>query len=158
MRLLAAVWAPVVCLAQTRIDPADKEGRQIVEAFEANWNSTRQAEMKCRAQPIEPRMGFSFRFWTGFQAFVPMEGFLERETRLVVLIRVRARSKKEPGEPVYFIEGGLLPEASKRNWREAVFSGGVYVGPGAYEIAFIVGDDRQRVCKQQSCAIEFHAL
>ena len=149
-RILASAWLAIPAIAQVKLDPAIEDSRQAFKAFEATWAAEGAPPLKCRVQPLEPRMGFSFRYWAGFQTFIPIAEFPARQTRLAFMLRVRAKAKGGFGEPGYFLESGSLPEASRRpRWSEVPLSGGIYMGPGEYEIRWLANDDQRRVCRHQ---------
>jgi hypothetical protein len=145
--LAAALLSPPSAPAQIRVDSATPDGNKAIDAFRQLWPDTAAKPLACRVQPIPARLGMSFRLFSGFQTNFDLDQFPERRTRLAVVFRVRAKSVKN-AEPVYFWEGLEIPEKAKRPPRpQAYMSGGFYLGPGVYEVEWLMSDDQDRLCR-----------
>jgi hypothetical protein len=135
--------------AQVKVDPATREGATAIRAFE---DAVREQELRstlpCRVQPLSPRLGLSFRYWSGFEAILPLDQFPEAESSSAVLFRVKARpAKNAPAtEPGYFWEGLRIPAAGRRP-KQGMISGGFYAGPGVYDIEWLFADPGMRACR-----------
>jgi hypothetical protein len=146
-RWTLAVAAVAMMPAQVRVDMSGDDGRTMKTAFDQFWSADGTKRLACRVTPIEPRLGMSFRIFAGFQSVLDLTQIPAKETRVAVMFRVRPKSKP-PVPHTYFWEGLLIPEAAKRPQRpEAFFSGGFYVGPGEYEVEWVMSDDGVRVCR-----------
>jgi hypothetical protein len=133
--------------AQIKIDATTPEGQTVMRVFDESFPKADATSLACRVQAIFPRMGMSFRLFSGFQATLELAQIPARESRVVVMMRVRQKSKT-PQPPVYFWDGLLIPEAAKRPQRPTAFlSGGFYLGPGQYEVDWLMSDDQQRLCR-----------
>ena len=145
--VLAVACLPAVALGQIRVDPSTPDGKKAVEAFDALWAKPDGTTLACRVQPIPSRMGMSFRVFSGFQTTLELAQMPARRTRLALVFRVKAKNGKNAA-PVYFWEGLEIPEAAKRPARPTAFlSGGFYLGPGAYEVQWLMSDDQDRMCR-----------
>ena len=134
-------------LAQIKVDVATPDGQTVVRAFGENWPKTDATALTCRVQPIPLRMGMSFRLFAGFQSTLDLPQFPARESRIVVMMRV-TQKVKTPAAPVYFWDGLLIPDAAKRPQRPTAFlSGGFYLGPGEYDVDWLMSDDQLRLCR-----------
>jgi len=149
IRWSLALAAVAVLPGQIRVDTSTPDGRTAIKAFDSFWADTAAKPMPCRVTPTPARLGMSFRIFSGYQAMLDLGQVPPRETRMAVMFRVRPKAKASAPH-AYFWEGLLIPEAAKRPARpEAFFSGGFYIGPGDYEVEWLMSDDQGRVCRSQ---------
>jgi hypothetical protein len=145
---IAILLVALPAVAQIRMDAKTAEGRLAMNVFEKLWSQPDSPALACRVQSIPPRLGMSFRIFSGFQADLDLAQIPARQTRLAVVFRVRQKNAK--AEPVYFWEGLEIPEATKRPPRSnAYLSGGFYLGPGQYEVEWLMSDDQDRLCRSR---------
>jgi hypothetical protein len=141
--LLAAVAG-----AQIKLDPGNnKDADAAIAAFERIANETDSNPVACRVAPLPARMSFSLRFWSGFQASWPVAEYKEREVRAAVVLRV---SPQTPGaRPTYFYDSLLVNERLRQSRPVVGFSGGFYLGPGTYDVLWMLVDGGNRTCRSK---------
>lgn len=147
--LIAAAVTAAIAGAQIRIDANTPDGKKAIEAFASLWPKTDSPALVCQVQPIPPRLGMSFRLFSGFQTNLDLAQMPPQRTRLALIFRVKQKTSKS-AEPTYFWEGLEIPEAARRPQRPTAYlSGGFYVGPGVYEVEWLMSDDQDRLCRSR---------
>jgi len=133
--------------AQVLIAPGSADERKAEKAI-ADFTARPGGKLECAIEKYPPRLGFSLRFWTGYDLMLPARQFGEERGPVATLLRVTPRG----GDPVYFYERANLPPAdpSKPLPKRAEFSlrGGFLLGEGEYDLALYVADAKNRVCRQ----------
>ncbi|MCU0246148.1 MAG: hypothetical protein MUC42_06225 [Bryobacter sp.] len=152
MKLLFGLLSAVALSAQVKINPATELGRAMPQSFENTWKDSKPVKMDCAIRRYEPRLGFEFRFWSGYEFSLPAKQFVTgKEHRLIAVTRVTPR--KPAGPAVYFGQRyplrPLPPEAARMRNLELTLGGGFYLGPGEYDVTVILTDEAGRQCRDQ---------
>lgn len=147
MERLAALWLVAgAAQCQVMIAPGGEDERKAERAI-ADFTTRPGGKLDCAIEKYPPRLGFSLRFWTGYDLILPARQFAERGP-VATLLRVTPKD----GSPVYFYERANLPPAdpAKPLPKRADFSlrGGFLLGEGEYDLALYVVDAKNRVCRQ----------
>ncbi len=132
---------------QVKLDPAIKDSQNAIAAFERINKNTDPNPVPCRVTPLQARMSFSLRFWSGFQASWPVGDYSQKEVRAAVILRVTPRGAG--GTPAYFYDALLLGEAVRKARPVVGFSGGFYLGPGVYDVEWLLADTENRTCRSK---------
>lgn len=104
-----------------------------------------RSDLDCRVEPLSPRLGFDLKYTAGFVVRVPATAVSPSGERLRVLFRVQSLGGGK-SEPVYFRQTfDLRPNVSEAGG-SAVFPGRYVVGPGRYEVDWLMRNLEGRVC------------
>ncbi|HBY62353.1 MAG TPA: hypothetical protein DEH78_21225, partial [Solibacterales bacterium] len=146
-RLLPALIAATAG-AQVWVDPKLPDGRKAIERFESAWTLTNPDPLKCEVRPIQPMLTFSFRYQAGFFLTLPLYQMDPGGSQVTMITSVRPL---QAAQPVYFLQSFKVPKfpfenVSKRVAGEA--GGGFYLGPGEYEVRWLLEDHRGRRCAE----------
>jgi hypothetical protein len=126
--------------AQSRMDV-----QSIQVADKAVLESTEpRSDFSCQVTPQKPTLGFDLRFHAGYLVTVPIKVLGEAGGRLQVLMRVRPTANSE--SPVYFAHQFRVPRNVLTAGRDGVLLGGFDLGPGRYNVDWLVRDVQERVC------------
>lgn len=131
-----------VLYAQVEVDPRQRSA--TINEFERAWKEP-PGGLRCRVSPDPPRLAFTLRQWAGFNALFPVSQFTPN-TRVAILTRV---TPEGAGAPRYFFQGLGLRRIPPQKGAQAYVSGGVTVGPGKYQVAFLAIDDKGRGCRKE---------
>ncbi len=104
-----------------------------------------RTDIDCRVEPQAPRLGFDLRYTAGYVVQVPAGDVSSSGERLRVLFRVRAIGS-ERTEPVYFRQSFSLGSNSTESGGTGTFAGRFVLGPGRYEIDWLMRNIEGRVC------------
>jgi hypothetical protein len=137
---IAALLACAPCASQVIVSPARlRPGLAIFE------RQPGEAELRCDVTPIRPTLNYSFRFQAGYRLETPAAQFTGKGHAWAIVIRITARAGDR--KPVYLVAGQRLPEVP--NSRLSLHSGGGYLlGEGQYDVAWVMQDERGRVCRK----------
>lgn len=106
-------------------------------------NSDR-SDFECQVQPQSPLLGFDLKFTAGYVVRVPARTVGSAGDSVRILFRVKpAGSPRAPA--VYFRQNFDLPKVSADSGT-AAFPGRFVVGPGQYEIDWLMRNQQGRVC------------
>lgn len=138
---LAALSAP----GQDLLAPGSRLERIASDAFQQGVSAP---ELKCSIRKFNPRLSFSFRFWSGYEITIPARHLENRPgARLQILLRATPRD----GQARYFYQRHPLPalpeEPGARRRVDLSASGGLAVGSGEYDLSLQVADSSGRVCR-----------
>jgi hypothetical protein len=103
-----------------------------------------RAELPCQVTPDKPSIGFDLRFHTEYHVAVPVNivssagGWLE--------VAMRVMPTREIEHPTYMAHRFAIPAVPLGSKGEVVVSGGFDLGPGHYQVDWIMRDARERVC------------
>ncbi len=142
---MTAVLPVLLFLAQASLDLRVEEERAAVQVFNDVWENPSIAVLPCHARPIPPRLDFSYRFWAGFESSVKVRDLNEGTSRLGVFFRVKPAG--ESAQPVYFADSYGLKNVVTPAARELIVSGGFFLGPGKYDVDWLLTDPKGRFCK-----------
>ena len=104
-----------------------------------------RADLGCRVEPQRPRLDFDLKYTAGYLVHVPAEGVASSGERLRVLFRIRALDGGSR-EPVYFQQAFDIAADTAEGGGTAVFPGRYVLGPGRYEVDWLMRNLRGRVC------------
>ncbi|HTS63893.1 MAG TPA: hypothetical protein VMH28_17845 [Candidatus Acidoferrales bacterium] len=115
--------------------------RNRIEIFNPKPGET---ALRCEVTPIHPALNFSFRYQAGYRVTMPANQFTGAGHRLMVLVRI---TPKEGAGPVYLAAMQRLPEIPNTSV-QLRFGGGYLLGEGAYQVDWVVLDERDRVFRK----------
>jgi hypothetical protein len=145
--LAIALLLPACCGGQAVV--RGPRLRNVAALFDAKPGET---TLRCDVNPTRPLLNYSFRYQAGYRVLLPANQFEGPGHRLIALTRVTPRV--EGAVPVYFIAGQSLPAIPKT--KAELASGGSYLlGEGSYDVAWLIIDERNRVCRK-SWHVEVH--
>ena len=103
-----------------------------------------RSDFDCSVEPQTPRLGFDLRFTAGYVVRVPSKTVTPSGDSLRILFRVKPAGVR--GTPaVYFRQSFEIPHVSAEGGT-ATFPGRFIVGPGKYEIDWLMRNRQGRVC------------
>lgn len=103
-----------------------------------------RSDFECRVEPQSPRLGFDLKFTAGYVVQVPARTVADSGDSLRILFRVKPTDIT--GAPaVYFHQSFDIPHVSTESGT-ASFPGRFMVGPGRYEIDWLMRNRQGRVC------------
>lgn len=150
--LFAALLLSSGLAAQTFFDPASEAGRGAVEAFEKLSSSAQGNALKCTIYPFQPRLNYDLRVWTGYQFTFPAWQFEPEKRAVLINILKITPVNPERKAPVWLYRrwdiSKIPVEATQNRKIELEAGGGFLVGSGAYEVDWLVIDDRDRACRK----------
>lgn len=149
-------WALVALMAsglgaQTRFDAEARSGRPVREAFERALEDRGMAGLECQLRTQPARLSFDLQIFTGYEFTLPLRQFGTGKQGLLLNV-FRVTPKKPEGAPVWFVRRWPLPEftektvESRRTYLQ--LGGGFIVGPGEYQVDWLLLDGRNRVCRK----------
>ncbi len=152
-RLLPAalLFLPLAVGAQTRFDVKGRAGAPVAAAFERALNNRNAPRLECQVRSQPARLSYDLQIFTGYEFTVPLRQF-EAEKRGLLLNVFRVTPRKPEREPVWFLRRWPVPElpkevvASGRNYLQ--LGGGFIVGPGEYQVDWLLLDADDRVCRK----------
>ena len=137
--------------AQIPLDETTPEGRAALRQFDTYFSAAQAPALACSVSHHRPTLDFGLRLWTGYNVSLPARQFtLTGNERLAVIFRVRPQA--QPAAVRYFWSGAPLPvltpaqRAQRRT--ELTLGGGVIVGPGRYDVDWMLIDDIGRRCRE----------
>ena len=104
-----------------------------------------RADLGCSVEPQSPRLGFDLKYTAGYVVRVPASAVSPGGERLRVLFRVRSLDGGKP-EPIYFQQTFDLKANVAEGGGTAVFPGRYVLGPGRYEVDWLMRNLQGRVC------------
>ena len=104
-----------------------------------------RVDIGCSVEPQSPRLGFDLKYTAGYIVKVPAAAVSPSGERLRVLFRVRSLDGGN-SEPVYFRQVFDLAPNVADGGGTAVFPGRYVVGPGRYEVDWLMRNLQGRVC------------
>jgi len=119
------------------------EARLLAGDLSVLDSRTARTDLSCQIEPKRPGLGFDLRFHTYYRVMVPRKMFELTGSALSVILRVRPVNHKEP---VYFGQRIVLPNLPAETKGMGLFAGGFDLGPGRYEVDWMMRDGVGRVC------------
>ncbi|HEY3742818.1 MAG TPA: hypothetical protein VGL53_23390, partial [Bryobacteraceae bacterium] len=130
--------------AQVEVKPFDPLYPEIHRQFELSMAEHRQRPLSCRVEPVQPRLGYSFRFFSGFYATFPARQFDRGRNRVAAAFRVTSTLT---GDVHYFVHAFAMPPIPEFPGNIRLDAGGgFYIGAGTYKIDWVMADQKNRVC------------
>lgn len=148
---LLLLLLPLSLPAQLLFDASSPNGRPVREAFDRTFDDRSLPRLDCTVRPIPARLSFDLRIFAGFEATLAYPQ--SQGARRPVLLNVfRVTPRKPAGEPRWFVRRWPLPappaDARPNPRLQAQLGGGFLVGPGRYDIDWLVIDAQDRVCRK----------
>ena len=151
MLLLRHIWVPLILAAAC--------GLQAQDLFDASPGSPlrfhpsdravlagdrNRSDFECQVEPQSPLLGFDLKFTAGYVVRVPARTVGSAGDSLRILFRVKpAGATRAPA--VYFRQNFDIPHVTADSGT-AAFPGRFVVGPGRYEIDWLMRNRQGRVC------------
>ena len=123
--------------AQSLVEP--ERAAEVRQAFE---HASGDAPLRCEIAPVRTALTFGFHFQTGYRLAVPLAQFTGPGHHITAYVRVTPENRA----PVYLTTNLSFPDLPGAKG-DAVADGMFDVGEGAYEVALLATDDRQRACR-----------
>jgi hypothetical protein len=127
--------------AQTRLSP---EFHLRYTDMSVLASRERRADFSCHVTTDRPALGFDLRFHSDYRVTVPVKVLADVGGRLQTVIRVTPSANSE--EPVYLVHRYSVPALQPGEKWEGALAGGFDLGPGRYQVDWMVRDGRGRVC------------
>jgi hypothetical protein len=149
-------WALVAAMAsglgaQTRFDAEAAAGRSVVGIFERALEDRSLEGLDCQVRTQPARLSFDLQIFTGYEFTLPLRQFEAGKQGLLLNV-FRVTPNKPEGAAVWFVRRWPLPEfpeksvQSRRTYLQ--LGGGFIVGPGEYQVDWLLLDGRDRVCRK----------
>jgi hypothetical protein len=147
----AAILLSFGLSAQQLIPPGSDQERLAVEMFD---RSAAAPDLKCKVRTYDPRLSFSFRYWSGYEVTIPVRGLAaDPGSELQILLRAAPLG----GKPRFLYQRRPLPalpeDPRERKRAELFVSGGLAMGVGEYRLSLQISDASGRVCRSQWKAV-----
>ena len=144
--VLIALALPAGVGAQTPLRSAIADGDiRIINSDMAVLSSAeRRDDLPCELTPSTPRLGFDLQFNAGYTASVPLRALAGDGNSLRVLFRIMPLDGK--GEHFYFVDRYNVPPIEEEAKGSAVLPGRYKLGPGHYQVDWLMRDRAERVC------------
>ena len=146
-RLALIIVLALPAWSQILLDSETRQGRAVIAEFDKHWDGKPEPVLACSTERIGPIFTFGSRLWAGYRALTPAKLFPGKDHRIFTMLKIAPKTGS--AQPRYFWMGLDLPEippaAKQMIWME----GGVYVGPGDYEVSFMMGDRLGRLCRKR---------
>lgn len=147
--LLLPAAAPLA--AQILFDPAVRSGVAVREAFERTFADRSLPRLDCAVRTTPARLSYDLQIYASFEFTLPFRQFADQKRRSVLLNVFRVTPRKPAGETRWFVRRWPLPpipEKAAVDKRLAVqLGGGFIVGPGSYDVEWLLLDGADRVCR-----------
>jgi hypothetical protein len=127
--------------AQTRLSP---EFHLRYTDMSVLASRERRADFSCHVTTDRPALGFDLRFHSDYRVTVPIKVLADVGGRLQTVIRVTPSANSE--EPVYLVHQYSVPALQSGEKWEGALAGGFDLGPGRYQVDWMMRDGRGRVC------------
>ncbi|MCX6590128.1 MAG: hypothetical protein NTZ56_01260 [Acidobacteria bacterium] len=151
-RLIAStLWVAYWASGQQLLTPGRPDTIKIEEAFNQALKDDAAGPLACNIVKFEPRLSFGFRYWTGYDLFIPVKQFTgtDKPQGLITVLRVTPQG----GAASYFFRQAQLPALpqDKPIAKNVEFSsgGGFSLGEGRYDLLLQVLDQTGRTCRHR---------
>jgi hypothetical protein len=144
--LVCASLGPRSGLAQTELNFARFGGVvRIVNTDLAVLESPEDRnDLPCIVTPQKPEIAFDLRFHTSYRVAIPLKDLAGTGDHLRVLIRVTPIDK--PDNQIYLVDRFTVPPIQEDAKGETSLPGGFTMGPGRYQVDWLMRDRAERVC------------
>jgi len=135
------------CLnAQERFGAGPDRTLNIVPSDRAVLASdSNRTDLPCRVEPLDPSLDFELKFQAGYLIHLPMAELSTNGGHLRVLFRIRPLDDGEH-EALYFTQHFNVPPIEEGSSGSATLPGRYVLGPGRYQIDWLMRDRAGRVC------------
>jgi len=103
-----------------------------------------RTDLDCDVEPLDPKLEYDLTFQAGYVARIPLSELAGNGNRLRVLFRIRPADGS--GEPVFFRKSFTVPRIEEDAEGSAPLPGKYRLGPGKYEVDWLMRDRSERVC------------
>lgn len=131
----ASGWAQTRLGPEVRLQPAD------MAVFES---AEKRADLSCQLTHEKPLLGFDLRFHAYYRVSLPIKVLVDGVGDLQVIMRVRPTDDSE--QPVYLASPVSVPDFPSGARGDGLFVGGFDIGPGRYQVDWMMRDGGGRVC------------
>lgn len=142
---------PVCARAQMRFDAAGPAGRSAREAFDRAYTDKTKERLDCQVSTYPARLSYDLQISASYEFLLPLRQFQGKEPRTLLNV-FRVTPRKPQGEPVWFIRRWpvrRIPAEMFVDKRLALqLGGGFLVGPGDYQVDWLLIDGEDRVCRK----------
>jgi len=134
------------CCAQDLIQGSGHNGRVIVLNADNAILETKEPrkDIPCNVTPGKTALGFDLKFHAVYDVSVPMRELNGGEDTLTMIFRVTPSD--HPDSPIYFSQKVEVPKLDQSAGGDAVLQGSFIMGPGTYQIDWLMRDRSERVC------------
>lgn len=126
-------WAQALLDSEARLTPSDLAALESDQVHKT---------LSCQVEPQKPYLGFDLRFHASYRATIPVEA-LAAGGHLQEVVRVRP---KPDGKPVLLVRRIEIPSFAGRSKGTGSVDGGFDIGPGRYEVDWMMRESGGRVC------------
>ena len=103
-----------------------------------------RSDLLCEVLPSKPELAFDLRFHVAYRVTIPLKDLAGQGDHLRILIRVTPLEQKE--NQLYLVDRFSVPPIEEEAKGEATLPGGFVVGPGRYQVDWLMRDRAERVC------------
>lgn len=146
---LIALCAATSLHAQLEVDSDSEQGRRAAAAFASVWDDSTAGKLTCSVRHFGPSLDYGLRTWAGFNAAVAAAGFVGRDARAAIVLRITPRERPSNVKYLWmpFYPPQTLPPDAKIKNLEFRVGGGFYLGPGRYRVDWLLADSEGARCK-----------
>lgn len=101
-------------------------------------------DLNCRVSELSPEMGLDLRFHTGYVATIPLKELSGAGRRLSVTSRIIPL--REKANAIVLVDRASVPAIDREARGDAEFPGQFVVGPGEYQVDWIIRSEDGRAC------------
>lgn len=132
--------------AQTLLRPSRLSGSiQILNSDRAVLASgVRRDDLPCDLEPLGPHLGFDLQFQAGYRIRIPLSTLAGEQNHLRILLRIIPLDGSKDAH--YFVDRYSVPSVDPGASGSAVLGGQYSLGPGRYEVNWLMRDGQERVC------------
>jgi hypothetical protein len=116
---------------------------RLPERWKSFEKPAAENRLKCRIEPIQPRLNYGFRFQAGYGIELPLRQYASRALSAAVVIRVTPEAEER--EPVWLVARVRIPRVPNTK-ATAEFGGAYLIGEGKYRVDMQLIDDQNRIC------------
>ena len=120
--------------------------RRVAEVSKAYEPVAGEPTQKCEISPIKPTLNYGFRYQAGYTMRTSMTDYVGKGHRLFLMTRITPEAGEQ--KPVYMGQAFRLGEIPN-NKSDMEIGGGYILGPGRYQVAWMLIDDSNRVCRKK---------
>lgn len=133
---------------QELIAPGSPAEQRAADLFRRLVDPPAGRRLECAVNPFPARLGYTLRFWAGYEVTLPVPLDPATEGTLAIALRVTP----EGGAARYFasrLDYANLPSGVRERRRLQLYtSGGVALGVGQYAATLLVIDAAERFCRK----------
>ncbi len=127
--------------AQVLLSPPIRENPSDLAALAEEESRN---DLPCKVTPVKPFVGFDLRYHSGYTVSVPVEDLAPYGDQLLVLMRITPES--DPADAAYLADSFALPRLNSDLHGEATFPGEFILGPGHYQVKWMIRGQEGRIC------------